>query len=68
MHDRSNKMPLPTVGQMSAIVDRIETRMAHHRRTRVVAQLLTNAHAPYIRPGAVGTALRRRIAADGHAS
>lgn len=68
MHDRSNKMPLPTAGQMSAIVDRIETRMAQHRRKRVIDQLLTNAHAPYIRPGAVGKALRRRIAAEGHAS
>ena len=68
MHDRRHTMPLPTAGQMSAIVDRIETRMAQHRRTRVIAQLLTDAHAPYIRPGAVGTALRRRIAAEGHAS
>lgn len=68
MHDRRNTMPLPTAGQMSVIVDAVEARMAHHRRTRVVAQLLTNAHAPYIRPGAVGKALRRRIAAEGHAS
>lgn len=52
---------------MSVIVDAIETRMAHHRRTRAVAQLLADAHAPYHRPGAAGTALRRRIAAEGHA-
>ena len=32
-----------------------------------IAQLLADAHAPYLRPGAAGTALRRRIAAEGHA-
>jgi hypothetical protein len=67
MYDHRIMIPLPDAGQMSAIVEAIETRMAHHRRTRVVAQLLADAHAPYVRPGAIGTALRRRIAAEGHA-
>ncbi|MGU3604308.1 hypothetical protein [Methylobacterium brachiatum] len=67
MPDRRIMIPMPDAGRMSAIVDAIETRMAHHRRTRAVAQLLADAHAPYCRPGAVGTALRRRIAAEGHA-
>ncbi len=67
MHDRRIMIPLPDAGRMSAIVEAIESRMAHHRRTRVVAHLLADAHAPYVRPGAVGTALRRRLAAEGHA-
>lgn len=67
MPDRRIMIPLPDARRMSAIVDAIETRMAHHRRTRAVAQLLADAHAPYLRPGAAGTALRRRIAAEGHA-
>jgi hypothetical protein len=65
MDDRRIMVPLPDAGRMAAIVDAIENRMAHLRRQSVVDGLLANAHAPYIRPGRVGTELRRRIAAEG---
>lgn len=65
MDDRRIMVPLPDAGRMAAIVDAIENRMAHLRRQSVVDGLLANAHAPYIRPGKVGTELRRRIAAEG---
>lgn len=65
MDERRNIVQLPDAARMASIVDAIETRMARHRRQAVVDGLLANANAPYIRPGRVGTDLRRRIAAEG---
>lgn len=65
MDDRRIIVPLPDAGRMAAIVEVIESRMAQLRRQSVIDGLLANAHAPFIRPGKVGTELRRRIAAEG---
>lgn len=65
MDERRIIVQLPDAARMASIVDAIETRMARHRRQAVVDGLLANANAPYIRPGRVGTDLRRRIAAEG---